>query len=67
MKEIDLNVVGLEPLREEEVRDVDGGIGVVTGIILGAVAGALVSTFITEFQDVREGWSDGINGRKPRH
>ena len=27
MKEIDLNVVGLEPLREEEERETDGGLG----------------------------------------
>lgn len=35
MKEIDLNVVGLEPLREEEVRETDGGIA---PLIAGAIA-----------------------------
>lgn len=49
MKENKLNVVGLEPLREEEVRETDGEIGVVSGIILSAVVSALVCTFVTEF------------------
>ncbi|MBB3894852.1 class IIb bacteriocin, lactobin A/cerein 7B family [Bacteroides pyogenes] len=63
MKEFELNVAGLEPLHEEEVKSVYGGIGPFA-IVLIAVA---VGTFITEFKDVREGLSDGYAGRKPRH
>ncbi len=63
MKEFKLNVAGLEPLREEEVKSVNGGVGPFA-IALIAVA---LSTLITEFQDVREGFSDGYAGRSPRH
>lgn len=63
MKEIELNVVGLESMREEEEREVTGGIGVIAGGLLVA----LVISAIDNWQDIREGLSDGINGRKPRH
>ncbi len=63
MREIELNVVGLESMREEEEREVTGGIGVIAGGLLVA----LVISAIDNWQDIREGLSDGINGRKPRH
>ena len=53
MKEIDLNVVGLEPLREEEVRETDGGIApliagaiVVGKWLLGACAVAIATEVV---------------------
>lgn len=63
MKKFELNVVGLEPLKEEEVKSVNGGIAPIVAALLVAVA----ATFITEFGDVREGISDGYAGRKPRY
>jgi hypothetical protein len=30
------------------------------------VAGLLISA-ADNWQDIREGWSDGVNGKKPRH
>lgn len=63
MKEIELNVVGLESMREEEEREVTGGLGVIAAGLLVA----LVISAIDNWQDIREGLSDGINGRKPRH
>lgn len=55
--------MGLEPLKEEEVKSVNGGIAPIVAALLVAVA----ATFITEFGDVREGISDGYAGRKPRY
>lgn len=37
MKEVELNVVGLESMREEEEREVVGGIGVFAGGLLIAL------------------------------
>lgn len=63
MKEIELNVVGLESMREEEEREVTGGVGLIAG---GLIVGLVISV-VENWQDIREGLSDGINGRKPRH
>ncbi|MBR8731404.1 hypothetical protein IX339_000850 [Porphyromonas levii] len=63
MREIELNVVGLEPMREEEEREVTGGIGVFAGGLIIT----LIASAIDNWQDIREGFSDGINGREPRH
>lgn len=36
-------------------------------MIAGGLLVALVISAIDNWQDIREGLSDGINGRKPRH
>lgn len=47
MKEVELNVVGLEPMREEEKREVVGGLGVIAGTLLVA----LVVSAVDNWQD----------------
>ncbi|HOY19390.1 MAG TPA: hypothetical protein PLC89_18925 [Haliscomenobacter sp.] len=62
------NQEGLCALSFEESYLVNGG-GLPALVIagIGFVAGVLFTTIVTDWQDVREGWYDGVNGHPPRH
>lgn len=54
----------MKEMSVQEMERVDGG---VWGSIAIGIATGLFISFINHFGDVREGFSDGIHGRKPRH
>lgn len=55
-----------EALSFEEMKGIDGGIGIVDDIIIGVVGGLVISA-IDNWGDIRDGWNDGRNGKPPRH
>ncbi|MDD7558359.1 MAG: hypothetical protein PUJ69_06780 [Porphyromonas somerae] len=70
MKEIDL-VVGLEPLREEEVRETDGGIApliagaiVVGKWLLGACAVAIATEVVLNPSNTAEQFKEGYDAAR---
>jgi len=56
------NLAGFRDLKEEEMKECRGGLGWVVSALL-----ALGSSFISNFGDVREGFSDGIQNKSPRY
>lgn len=71
MKEIDLNVIGLEPLREEEVRETDDGIApliagavVVGKWLLGACAAAVATEILLNPSNTSEQFKEGYNAAR---
>ena len=54
----------MKEMSVQEMKRVDGG---VWGPIAIGIATGLFISFINHFGDAREGFSDGIHGRKPRH
>ena len=60
MKKIELNKMGLTQLDAAESGTIQGGTWWIP-------LSGLIMSFISNFGDVREGFSDGIHGRKPRH
>lgn len=70
MREIDL-VVGLEPLREEEVRETDGGIApliagaiVVGKWLLGACAVAIATEVVLNPSNTAEQFKEGYDAAR---
>ena len=61
----DLQKMGLKELSVGEQKEIDGGLFGIDDVIIGIAVAATIS-FIDNFGDVREGLSDGWNG-KPRH
>ena len=61
MKSLDLNIPSLHELEENEMRNVRGGFIPITLTI------ALLLSAIENFQDIREGFSDGFRKAKPRY
>lgn len=59
------NCEGLEILSVEEMGEVDGGSTIVKFVV--AALATLVVIAAENWQDVREGWYDGIHGLPPRH
>jgi len=60
MKKLDLNNCGVQEMNAEEMRKYEGG-----GWPLFLVA--LAWSAWENVGDIRQGWSDGINGRPPRY
>jgi len=60
MKSLDLDMLGLQELEEGEMRNVHGG-------IWPALAVALLLSAFENFQDIREGFSDGLRRAKSRY
>jgi lactobin A/cerein 7B family class IIb bacteriocin len=59
---------GLYVLSLEEIETYNGGfVPAAVAAALGFAAGVLFAAAVTDWQDVREGWYDGINGYPPRH
>ena len=61
MKTLELNEYGVMEMSSEEKQSSDGG------WIPVAIVCAFVISAINNWGDIREGWSDGINKRPPRH
>ena len=61
MKSLDINMLSLEELGEIEMRDLRGG------FIPVALTIALLLSAIENFQDIREGFSDGLRRSRPRY
>ena len=60
---MNLQNLNLVELNAQEVQEVDGGVNWTPWGVAAAIA---VSAF-ENWGDIREGFSDGINGRKPRY
>ncbi len=62
------NCEGLDALSMEEMGTCNGGfVPAIVAAGIGFVVGVLFTASVTDWQDVREGWYDGINGLPPRH
>lgn len=54
----------MKEMSVQEMERVDGG---VWGTVAIGIATGLLLSLIDNFGDAREGFSDGIHGRRPRH
>ena len=63
MKPIELRKMELIPLNEVEKQEINGGFW----WIPAALATTLFMSAFNNFGDIREGFSDGWNNKKPRH
>lgn len=45
MKNLNLNAFGVQELNAEEMRELDGGFGILEALIIGVIVGALVALF----------------------
>ncbi|MDR1653628.1 MAG: hypothetical protein LBS01_08310 [Prevotellaceae bacterium] len=61
-KSMNLNAMGVMEMDAAEMRQTEGGNPIVIAILIGLALSAWDNV-----GDIREGWSDGINGRPPRH
>lgn len=59
------NCEGLEALSVEEMEKCEGGSTLIKIVVAGLTALAVIAA--ENWQDVREGWYDGIHGLPPRH
>lgn len=59
MKTLELNNMGLTPIIKSETTEINGGLW----WIPAALATALVMSAINNFGDIREGFTDGWNGK----
>lgn len=64
MKTLNLNEIRLEEISSAQAQRVKGGFW---NYVIQGLAGGLIISLIENWQDVREGWSDGYNVRDPRH
>jgi hypothetical protein len=66
MKTVKLHDMGVAPLTEMECQKVNGG--VVWWVPVAIMAGVtFINSAMTHFQDIRQGFDDGWNGKAPRH
>jgi hypothetical protein len=63
MKQMESCLPGLEELSDPENKAIQGG-SLISPI---AFWGALAASFISNFGDFREGFSDGANAKPPRY
>ncbi|MEJ7645183.1 MAG: hypothetical protein WKF87_11350 [Chryseolinea sp.] len=61
MKSLDIKILSLQELGEIEMRDLRGG------FLPAALTLALLLSAIENFQDIREGFSDGLRRSRPRY
>jgi len=61
MKQEELDLPGSEVLSDQEKKDIVGGSW------LTPVFWSIAASFISNFEDVRNGFSDGIAGKPPRY
>jgi len=59
MKKMEWNLMGTEEISEKEMKSIEGG--------LAALWWAVLWSAVSNFGDIREGISDGINGKPPRY
>lgn len=64
MKKLELQNFGVQELDAKEIREVGGGLP--WWLPAAAVVGLVISA-VNNFGDIREGFSDGVNSRAPRH
>ena len=65
MQTLALSNYGKVEMNLDEQKEADGGIQIIPWVA-GAIV-ALAISAINNWGDIREGWSDGINGKPPRH
>jgi hypothetical protein len=61
MKQMELDLPGSVELSDQEKMEIQGG-GWLTPVFW-----SIAASFMSNFQDVREGFSDGIAGKAPRY
>ncbi len=61
MKQMELDLPGSIELSDQEKKENLGG-GWLTPVFW-----SIAASFVSNFQDVREGFSDGISGKSPRY
>ena len=64
MKTMELKAMGLNPIETRESVEINGGLSWWSKAISGA---SVFWSAVSNFGDIREGFSDGWNGKKPRH
>lgn len=59
------NVV-MQEMNLQEMKQINGGLNPIVEVIK-VIALGIGTSFATCFGDIREGFSDGINGKEPRY
>jgi hypothetical protein len=61
MKQMEFELPGCEELGDQEMKAIHGGLG------LSPAWWAVIWNAVNNFGDIRDGFSDGINGKPPRY
>ncbi|MDO4771425.1 hypothetical protein [Porphyromonas sp.] len=66
MKEIELNAVGLEPMRKEDAQSTDGGIApvVALGWFLSACAAGIVADIALSWENTKKQFKEGYDATR---